>query len=970
MASVENDPATNFENLEDGEEARMDSENMSEEENKNCSPVAARKRKSSGQLAPTSARKVLSELNRGPVLSALPAPGWTKSANKQSRNNTRVTRSSSRRSGENQPPASSSSSSFASGPAVQHNNQHDEEEMLVELPSETLDCIVTRCFGDPDEREQQRSLLLKRVKPEQKIFGYAKKFLETETKRLAQGLRDSYTTCDQFVDSCKTYERNILSSIESAKLRVDQLAHTAEESKAKLAAAERALDAARKEEATLRAEVQTAKHELKISADREASSTQKAKDLEGRKNDLEIRLHQAENTVQQKEQELQDANRRLEEHNAELGRLRTEFEEKLATVRSEKDRIADEIPRLRERGEVLEKERDRAQEEIKETSTKLHKTEAEVHRLEVSTAALQAQITNMESQVKQKDLHLDKTLETFQQNQTFSQERIAMLSEEKAKLEVRVTDLSNTKGSLEVEKARLEGNLKEVTDARIALVAANESLQEELDNLKEKSAGAISELEKAKRDAAAATVRAEKLEAELNKRNIAAKELEQSNETLQQQLKEATDANNALESEKEALKKTYSEQGISSDERLERLCEVSKEAAMLKRQVNDLDKLQERLRQTETTLKETQNRLFESDKARRRLHNEVQMLKGKIRVVARVRPSTTDADEQVSCDVNGTSLQLATERAQTSGVQVQKHEFEFDRVFAPKSSQEEVFDEVSDFVQSALDGFNVCLFSYGQTGSGKTFTMTGDHASAVERGIIPRAIDQIMSYQTELRSKGWEYTLEATYVEIYNETIRDLLTRNGKSDAKPEIRDSKKEIILSNVNREPISSKDQIHQVLDLAQRNRSVAATDSNMHSSRSHSVFTLYITGVNKEFKAQVTGSLSMCDLAGSERIAKSNATGDRLKEAQAINKSLSSLAGVFSSLQKKTAHVPYRNSKLTHMLQPCFAGEGKTMMIVNLSPEYEHANESLCSLRFAGGVQKTELGRAKKQIATLQS
>jgi len=248
--------------------------------------------------------------------------------------------------------------------------------------------------------------------------------------------------------------------------------------------------------------------------------------------------------------------------------------------------------------------------------------------------------------------------------------------------------------------------------------------------------------------------------------------------------------------------------------------------------------------------------------------------------------------------------------------------------------------------------------------------MTGDHASAVERGIIPRAIDQIMSYQTELRSKGWEYTLEATYVEIYNETIRDLLTRNGKSDAKPEIRDSKKEIILSNVNREPISSKDQIHQVLDLAQRNRSVAATDSNMHSSRSHSVFTLYITGVNKEFKAQVTGSLSMCDLAGSERIAKSNATGDRLKEAQAINKSLSSLAGVFSSLQKKTAHVPYRNSKLTHMLQPCFAGEGKTMMIVNLSPEYEHANESLCSLRFAGGVQKTELGRAKKQIATLQS
>ena len=121
-------------------------------------------------------------------------------------------------------------------------------------------------------------------------------------------------------------------------------------------------------------------------------------------------------------------------------------------------------------------------------------------------------------------------------------------------------------------------------------------------------------------------------------------------------------------------------------------------------------------------------------------------------------------------------------------------------------------------------------------------------------------------------------------------------------------------------------------------------------LSSSRSHSVFTLYLTGVNASQKVKLTGSLNLCDLAGSERLSKSGAEGDRLKETKAINSSLSALADVFSSLSAKSSHIPFRNSKLTYLLQPCLSGDGKTLMIVNLSPTPNSAQESLCSLRFA--------------------
>lgn len=211
--------------------------------------------------------------------------------------------------------------------------------------------------------------------------------------------------------------------------------------------------------------------------------------------------------------------------------------------------------------------------------------------------------------------------------------------------------------------------------------------------------------------------------------------------------------------------------------------------------------------------------------------------------------------------------------------------------------------------------------------------------------------------------------LDVTFFEIYNETIRDLLATDSTDERKFNIRTDKrgKNYVegLRMLNIDFDYAEEQVEDIVNLAACNRSVDKTDMNAHSSRSHSIFSLTIRGFNESQNTEVEGTLSLVDLAGSERLSRSNATGDRLKEAQAINKSLSSLADVFQALAKKSNHVPYRNSKLTYVLQPALSGDGKTLMMVNLSPTYMSLDESLCSLRFAQNVSQCELGAPARQI-----
>ncbi|KAI5014864.1 hypothetical protein ZWY2020_056254 [Hordeum vulgare] len=331
---------------------------------------------------------------------------------------------------------------------------------------------------------------------------------------------------------------------------------------------------------------------------------------------------------------------------------------------------------------------------------------------------------------------------------------------------------------------------------------------------------------------------------------------------------------------------------------------------------------------------ENQKRMLEDLQLRLTEAEQKIELKGNIRVFCRVRPLLSNESGAVSYPNNGENI--------GRGVELMHNK--------------DVFTEISQLVQSALDGYKVCIFAYGQTGSGKTHTMMGNPEFNDQKGLIPRSLEQIFETSQSLMSQGWKYKMQASMLEIYNETIRDLLAASRTSiqdgaASKYNIKhDANGNTQVSDLTIVDVRSINEVSSLLKRAAQSRSVGKTQMNEESSRSHCVFTLRIFGVNEGTDQQVQGVLNLIDLAGSERLNKSGVTGDRLKETQAINKSLSSLSDVIFSIAKKEEHIPFRNSKLTYLLQPCLGGDSKTLMFVNLSPEVSSTSESICSLRFA--------------------
>nr|ASU92289.1 kindr G11 [Zea mays]ASU92292.1 kindr B1 [Zea mays] len=375
----------------------------------------------------------------------------------------------------------------------------------------------------------------------------------------------------------------------------------------------------------------------------------------------------------------------------------------------------------------------------------------------------------------------------------------------------------------------------------------------------------------------------------------------------------------------------------------------------------DMKKL---LESVQLRLKEAEQTILNGEILRKKLHNTILELKGNIRVFCRVRPLLPNESGAVSYPRNIQDIGRGIELLHNA----QGYSFTFDKVFDHSATQEHVFTEISQLVQSALDGYKVCIFAYGQTGSGKTYTMMGNPELEEQKGMIPRSLEQIFQATQALNSQGWIYKIQASMLEIYLETIRDLLaTKHISQDggsSKHNIKHDAQGSIVSGLTVIDVTSISEVSSLLRRAAQSRSVGRTQMNEESSRSHCVLTLRIFGVNERMDQQVQGVLNLIDLAGSERLNKSGATGDQLKEAVAINKSLSCLSDVIFSIAKKDEHVPFRNSKLTYLLQPCLGGDSKTLMFVNLSPEVSSTGESLCSLRFAARVNSCEIGIPRRQ------
>ncbi|XP_068603727.1 kinesin-like protein KIFC1 [Brachionichthys hirsutus] len=394
---------------------------------------------------------------------------------------------------------------------------------------------------------------------------------------------------------------------------------------------------------------------------------------------------------------------------------------------------------------------------------------------------------------------------------------------------------------------------------------------------------------------------------------------------------------------------------------------LSVQEASLARLQGTLRDTEDEVRALTETVSQQKDELHAGEMERRRLHNTLQEFKGNIRVFCRVRPLVEGGvgqHIQLPAGDNKVITLAKKEESRTgkAGDTQKIYNFSFDQVFGPTASQQEIFDEISLLVQSALDGYNVCCFAYGQTGSGKTYTMEGDEFHE-RRGVIPRAVQQIFSAAEKLETQGWAFVFTASFVEIYNETLRDLLY-TGKASKRPEYeirKSSTNDVTISNLHYEQVSTEGQVLGLISLANQNRSTAQTSQNDRSSRSHSVFQLDIEGVHAGRDVKCKSTLCLVDLAGSERMVKSQAQGERFKEMTAINGSLSNLGLVISALANKENHVPYRNSKLTFLLQGCLGGNGKTLMFVNVAPEPVSFGETLNSLRFASKVNDCVIGTA---------
>ncbi|CBY22292.1 unnamed protein product [Oikopleura dioica] len=446
-------------------------------------------------------------------------------------------------------------------------------------------------------------------------------------------------------------------------------------------------------------------------------------------------------------------------------------------------------------------------------------------------------------------------------------------------------------------------------------------------------------------------------------------------ERLQNAQRELRKLKNELESTSDSLDETQKRLKsvkLERDSLQEDFEGAGKKIDQLKRKIelqeDDLKKIEHEKENLLENKREMREKMDAMEDERRTLHETIQQLKGNIRVFVRVRPLLPKELEE-----KHSSEHISFENALDKGIEItredkkeEKAEFQFDAVFKPDSTQIQIFGEVSQLVRSSLDGYNVTIFAYGQTGSGKTFSMEGPedvYENEEMQGIIPRSFEFLIEAVEKSKEKGWIYKLEASYLEVYCEELNDLL-EGGEKKLKIEGTGSK-HINVANLSRHEITSKPQLSNLVKRANKRRKTASTNCNERSSRSHSVFILFISGENTRNGQKIESCLNLVDLAGSERVKESGATGQRFEEAKKINGSLSSLGDVIASLGSKSKHIPYRNSKLTHLLQNSLGGNSKTLMIMHVNPRKLYANESYNTLRFAQKVNTTNIGTAQKKV-----
>ncbi|XP_078079647.1 kinesin-like protein KIF11 isoform X1 [Mustelus asterias] len=339
--------------------------------------------------------------------------------------------------------------------------------------------------------------------------------------------------------------------------------------------------------------------------------------------------------------------------------------------------------------------------------------------------------------------------------------------------------------------------------------------------------------------------------------------------------------------------------------------------------------------------------------------------KGKnIQVVIRCRPFSL-AERKASCsnvvECDPVKKEV-TIRTSGPGADKAPKKYTFDMVFGPSAKQIDVYKSVVyPILDEVIMGYNCTIFAYGQTGTGKTFTMEGERSQKEQytweedplAGVIPRTLHQIFE---RLASQGAEFSVKVSLLEIYNEELFDLLSPTSDVSERLQMFDdprNKRGVIIKGLEEISVHNKDEVYQILERGAAKRTTAATLMNAYSSRSHSVFSITIhmkeTTLDGEELVKI-GKLNLVDLAGSENIGRSGAVDKRAREAGNINQSLLTLGRVITALVERAPHVPYRESKLTRILQDSLGGRTKTSIIATISPASVNFEETISTLDYA--------------------
>ncbi|XP_059569674.1 kinesin-like protein KIFC3 isoform X4 [Alligator mississippiensis] len=598
-------------------------------------------------------------------------------------------------------------------------------------------------------------------------------------------------------------------------------------------------------------------------------------------------------------------------------------------------------------------------------------------RLQERLAQLQLEVEEAKGRLSELDLEVQQKTNRLAEVELRLKDSLAEKAEEEERLSRRLRDSQETIASLKAQPQQIKCIIKTVevesSKAKQALCEAqsrNQYLQEQVGMQKQ----VLKEMEQQLQNShkTAAQLRAQIM--------LYESELEQAHGQMLEEMQKMEDEKN------QAIEEAFARAQVEMKAVHENLAGVrtnlltlqpalrtlTNDYNSLKRQVRDFPLLlQETLRNAKTeigqaieevnnTNRELLRKYRRELQLRKKCHNELVRLKGNIRVFGRVRPVNKEDGEgpeavnQVTFDPDDDAILHLMHKGKLVS-------FELDKVFPPHATQEDVFQEVQALITSCIDGYNVCIFAYGQTGAGKTYTMEGTPENP---GINQRALQLLFS---EVRGKAsdWNYVISVSVAEIYNEALRDLLGKEPQE--KLDIKlcpDGSGQLYVPGLTEFQVQSVEDINKVFEFGHINRATECTNLNEHSSRSHALLIITVRGFDYSTGLRTTGKLNLVDLAGSERVGRSGAEGNRLREAQYINKSLSALGDVIYALRSRQGHVPFRNSKLTYLLQDSLSGDSKTLMMVQVSPAEKNTSETLCSLKFAERVRSVELGPVSRK------